>query len=486
MRVAASFVGVCSLVLALGCSADTGDAVENGLDEGVATGTAEEAPDDERVASSESALRRANSGTIAWARALFESPSFLGSDGGGNAYAAGIQYVNGVRRTFVLKYSPTGFRTKFDFPVESLSAFGVASDGTLAFSGYLDTYDSADFGCGAVPRFHHYVAVVRADRSCAWTTAASGPVRARSLAFGPSGEVVTSGIASGTYDLGDGVERSSLPLVYLSRFTAGGAHHWSKVFGDAESTTSSNQVPTGADVDGSGRIHLLGRFRQTIDFGGGTLTAASGSNFEFATGFLASFTSAGTYLRARTFGTSVSPSTIDAAPDGSVVIGGRFGGNVEFDAKSLSNPSATRDIFLATFNPDGGVRWVKKLWGTASMKLVGAAFDYAGYVGVVGQFEKNSSAVRSLHVGSFEFFTDDDTRMFTAQFTPRYGTTVWAHEYSAAYPSAPGAVLPRAFAITPNNGRLLVTGEVRGVTEFDGAPFGTTTSPTPFLLRIYP
>jgi len=39
---------------------------------------------------------------------------------------------------------------------------------------------------------------------------------------------------------------------------------------------------------------------------------------------------------------------------------------------------------------------------------------------------------------------------------------------------------------TPNNGRLLITGEVRGVTDFEGEPFGTETANTPFLIRVYP
>jgi len=479
MHVKTASVVSAFLFFAGGCSGDARDADELG-----------DSPEhDETAASDESALHRhENSGTVVWARGLFETPRFLRSDGAGYAYGAGTQPTSTGPRIFVVRYSPYGSRIKFGFPSSALSAFGVANDGTIAFAGVATsiTGSAPDFGCGPVPR-GYYVAVVRPDRSCAWTVSTgSFEVNPVSLTFGPNGEVVVAGTAAGTYDLGGGTEMSTPSMVYLSRFTANGTHSWSKVFGEPVVSSRINQQTSGADVDANGSIHLTGRFRARIDFGGGTLTAAPGSDFENATGYLASFTSGGAYIRARTFGSSVAPHTIDAAPDGSVVIGGRFAGSLQFDGKSLTNTSGTRDIFLATFEPNGAVRWVKKLWGTATMRLVGAGFDYAGYVSVAGRFERNdTSGTRTLHIGAFDFVTNNDIRMFTAQFTPRYGTTVWANDYGAVDQLGP-SVIPHSFAITPNNGRLLVTGEVRGVTDFEGEPFGYPGTVTPFLVRIYP
>lgn len=476
-----SAAGVVSVFLCFvaGCSVDVRDVDE----------PSESAEHDETAASDESALHRSeDSGNVVWARGLFETPRFLRSDGAGYAYAAGTQSTSTGPIIFVLRYSPYGNRIKFGFPSSALDAFGVASDGRMAFAGVATSITGAppDFGCGPVER-GYYIAVVRPDRSCAWmVTTGSFDVHPVSLTFGPNGELVVAGTAAGTYDLGGGTEMSTPSMVYLSRFTSTGTHSWSKVFGEPEVSSRINQQTSGADVDAAGSIHLTGRFRARIDFGGGTMTAAAGSDFENATGYLASFTSTGQYIRARQFGSSVAPHTIDAAPDGSVVIGGRFAGTVQFDEKSLTNTSGSRDIFLATFAPNGAVRWVKKLWGTATMRLIGAGFDNAGYVSVAGRFERTStSGTRSLHIGSFDFVTNNDTRMFTAQFTPRYGTTVWANDYAAVDELAP-AVTPNAFAITPNNGRLLVTGEVRGVTDFEGEAFGYRGTVTPFLLRIYP
>src|SRR5262245_36723140 len=65
--------------------------------------------------------RSANSGTVAWRVALSQFPSFVRSDGSGNAYVAGTEEINNVPRIYVIKYNPFGTRlSKRTFPSNAL------------------------------------------------------------------------------------------------------------------------------------------------------------------------------------------------------------------------------------------------------------------------------------------------------------------------------------------------------------------------------
>ncbi len=79
--------------------------------------------------------------------------------------------------------------------------------------------------------------------------------------------------------------------VFLASFGPGGAHRWSKRFGNGYSE-SSNAVA----VDPSG-VCIAGAFRGTVDFGGAKLSSAGGRDL-----FIACFSSSGAHRWSRRFG----------------------------------------------------------------------------------------------------------------------------------------------------------------------------------------
>ena len=74
--------------------------------------------------------------------------------------------------------------------------------------------------------------------------------------------------------------------IFVASYSPGGAHRWSRRFGG-----TSGDRGNGVVVDGNGNVTVTGFFGGTVDFGGGALTSAGGSDI-----FVASYTPSGVPL----------------------------------------------------------------------------------------------------------------------------------------------------------------------------------------------
>jgi hypothetical protein len=65
--------------------------------------------------------------------------------------------------------------------------------------------------------------------------------------------------------------------IFVAKFGAGGAHLWSKRFGDEDS-----QGGSAVAADLSGNMIVTGYFKGVVDFGGSVLTSAGGADIFMA------------------------------------------------------------------------------------------------------------------------------------------------------------------------------------------------------------
>lgn len=110
---------------------------------------------------------------------------------------------------------------------------------------------------------------------------------------------------------------------------------------------------SGAAADAAGNVYLAGEFRGTVDFGGGPLTAAGGTNDIF----VVSLEPSGAYRWSRRAGGGgVDRATgIAAAADGTLAVTGSFHGGGDFGGGPLMYAGA-EDIFVASFQANGAHR----------------------------------------------------------------------------------------------------------------------------------
>jgi hypothetical protein len=102
----------------------------------------------------------------------------------------------------------------------------------------------------------------------------------KGVAVDPSGNVLVTGGVTGRVDIGGGTLTTTGPAydvnydIFVAKYSGvDGSYIWAKTFG-----STSSEFGLGVAVDASGNALATGRFFDTIDFGGGALTSATGGD----------------------------------------------------------------------------------------------------------------------------------------------------------------------------------------------------------------
>ena len=156
--------------------------------------------------------------------------------------------------------------------------YGVAVDGSgnVHIAGYFQ--GTVDFGAGnvtAVGSNDAFVTKLNSAGAHQWTTTLGGTDidYGYGVAVDGSGNVHIAGHFQGTVDFGAGnVTPAGAEDVFVTKLNSAGAHQWTTTFGG----TGNDTALGGVAVDGSGNVHVTGRFPGTIDFGAGNVTSAGG------------------------------------------------------------------------------------------------------------------------------------------------------------------------------------------------------------------
>lgn len=332
------------------------------------------------------------------------------SFGGGALASAGTQDV------FVVRLDADGnhvWSKRFGNASDQRGAgIAVVASGGLVTIGTL--YGSIDFGGGTLTSAglgDVYLARLDASGNHVWSKrfGDAGAQSGAAVAVDGSGYAMATGSFSGSVSFGGGVLTSAGSTdVFLARYDSGGSHVWSKRFGDASAQdgtelscdAAGNPVlagsfsgkvdfgggsltsaglgdaflakfdtsgslswsrafgSTGADVggglavDGSRDVVLTGSFQGSVDFGGGALTAAGGSDL-----FVARFSASGVHVSSARAGDALGQEGLSAAIDvaGNVLFAGRFQGTVDFGGGVLTSAGGY-DGFLAKLGQGSSLR----------------------------------------------------------------------------------------------------------------------------------
>ena len=167
--------------------------------------------------------------------------------------------------------------------------------------------------------------------------------------------------------------------IFLMKYSASGAHVWSKRFGG-----TSDDRGTGVAVSGTGDVVLTGWFNATADFGGGAQVSTGGADI-----FLAKYSSAGTHAWSKVFGTSYGFGDLSRGvaldASGNIALTGAILGPVNFGGGALAE-SGTYDIFAAKFSASGALLWSKRFGVLYDDHGYAVAMDAGGNIIVAGDF----------------------------------------------------------------------------------------------------
>jgi hypothetical protein len=169
-------------------------------------------------------------------------------------------------------------------------------------------------------------------------------------------------------------------------------------------------------VDTNGNIYVTGFFSGTTSFGPTNLTSSGTEDI-----FVAKYTAAGTLLWVRKAGGASYDEGRGIAVDanGNVYVTGLFQGTATFTSTNMSS-SGESDVFLAKYNNQGTLLWVRKGGGNSFDEAHALALDPASNVYVTGSFDA-TAVFGSTMLTNISGFSD----IFVARWDGN-GTFIWA------------------------------------------------------------
>jgi len=210
----------------------------------------------------------------------------------------------------------------------------------------------------------------------------------------------------------------------------------------------------GIATDGSGNSIVTGRFRGTATFGDTTLTSAGLEDI-----FIAKYDGDGNFLWVEQAGGTDGDSGTGIATDGSgnIVVTGSFRYTATFGDTTLTSGSV--DIFIAKYDGDGNLLWVKQAAGPGFTFGGGITTDGSGNSIVAGRFNG------TVDFGDTTLTSVGSRDIFIAKYDSD-GNFLWVEQGGTTDPFSSGENI----IATDGLGNIFVTGHFIGM-----ATFGDTT-----------
>jgi hypothetical protein len=314
-----------------------------------------------------------NSGNVLWVSQIsgtgFQPTSRIAVDAAGNAYVVGIIIGNGnFAGTTITNFAPAYdyFVAKYSGANGSVLWVRRAGGSTVGVAGQQSTGVAADAAGNS------YVTAVM-----------HGAVK-----FGETNIINVSGTN-----------------FYLAKHDPDGNLLWVREVTGGVLDGAGGFNERGCAVDPAGNVYAVSNFKGVASFGSIALTNTGGFDV-----FVAKYDPNGNLLWARQANGTGNDANRNIAvdSDGNAYVAGLFSGTTLFGNTTLTARSGT-DVFVAKYDADGNLLWVKQAGGSGGDNGIGVAADGCGNTYVAGTF--SSSAV----FGNINLTTSGGTDLFVTR-----------------------------------------------------------------------
>ncbi len=238
---------------------------------------------------------------------------------------------------------------------------------------------------------------------------------------------------------------------------------WAKTFGGTATEFVQKII-----VDASGNTYATGYYQGTVNFDAtqsGFTKTSRGSNDVF----VAKYSPSGAAMWVRAFGGAAAEGGTDIKLDanGNVIVVGAYGSaSMVVDTPSIIGVASvgSRDIFLVSFDNNGGFNWAKSMGGAGEDIPTAIEIDQIGHIYITGLFYGTSDFDPSGMFNNSLTANGITYDAFLAKYTS-VGGYIWAFNFGSGDVDAAYGI-----AIAPNND-VVITGKMRQTVDFD--PNGT-------------
>lgn len=224
--------------------------------------------------------------------------------------------------------------------------------------------------------------------SFSWSVQVGGALdqSGSSIAVDSAGNLYASGIFAGTATIG-GVVLSSQGQrdAFLAKYDATGRLLWARSVGG-----SQDDFIYGLGVDGAGNCYISGLFTGAANFGNYALTNKFDPFGQNA--FLAKYDGGGNAVWVRQISGSRNNAAIGLAvdPAGNSYLTGDFAGTANFGSTALSTRTGDNDIFVAKYDTNGDLIWVRQAGSPFNDTGIRITLDRDGNCFVAGIFTETA------------------------------------------------------------------------------------------------
>ena len=257
------------------------------------------------------------------------------------------------------------------------------SSGNIYVTGYYQS--TVDFGGGNVTsngNWDAFLLKLNSSGTFQWVKSYGSNFNdlGRDVAIDSNDNIYMLGNYRGTVDFGGGDETGNINAdIFLVKFNSSGVFQWVYTAG-ADSFEDSRALA----LDSSDNPYITGSFQNTVNFGGGNITAANIDDL-----FILKLNSSGAYQNIYTSNIFTTQKGKGLAVDssGNIYATGTFSGTVDFGGGNIT--TSGYDIYLLKLNSSFAFQWVKRFAvdnGAAGQALgLAVTVDEDGNVYSVGQ-----------------------------------------------------------------------------------------------------
>ncbi|WP_147322684.1 hypothetical protein [Emticicia sp. C21] len=302
--------------------------------------------------------------------------------------------------------------------------------------------------------------------AAAWVEKGSEMERGYDIKTDANGNVYLTGIFFQNLTIGNQtISNSGGADIFLVKYDKNGNFLWLKKAG-----ASGYDVVEEIEVDESGNIYMTGNFTGTTNFNNLSLTSGGVSDV-----FLAKYDTNGEIVWVQKAGgvNSDNGKSLFLGNNGEVYLVGDFSNVASFNNTSITSVGST-DVFIAKYDTDGVLEWVKSAGGTSDDSVEGVAVDNTGCVYIIGNFNS------TMNFGNTSLTSAGSSDLFIAKYNPINTTWVWAKRGGGT-----GGDFGRAIIIASGD-KILITGTFENTATFEGKTIISEGDDDIYIAEYYP
>jgi hypothetical protein len=265
-----------------------------------------------------------------------------------------------------------------------------------------------------------------------------------------------------TFD-GAGLTAAGGSDIYVAKLSSStGQVIWAKRFGG-----TSDDFGLAVALDSSNNVYIAGTFQGAIDFGGGAIQSAGGSD-----AFVLKLTSDGDYAWVNQIGgPGFDLATALSVRNNRVAVAGSFRNSMVVNGTTFTS-SGDRDAFVAKLTTDGAYSWIREFGSADLDSATAVAIDSIGNVVIAGLF------FDSVNFGGGQLTSAGDSDVFLLKLAADSGAHLFSKRFgSDSADTANALVLDAA-------DNIYMTGAFFGTVPFGGpTPLTATNAGDVFLAK---